>query len=189
MIGLGLAAVLGGMAEGFIRWIYGPAFQPAVTTLFLLALVIPLDCINLSMSNALIALDREKKVVGIILVAVVLNFTLNLALIPGLRQDGAVGATLISYCVVFSLQLMTIGREPLRILGLGRVAARPLVAALAAWGCARWFTYLQINFFVALALMGAGFLLLLTLTGALSREEWRGAWHLVKLRGRGLEST
>lgn len=189
MIGLGLAAVLGGMAEGFIRWIYGPAFQPAINTLVILALIIPLDCINLSMSNALIALDREKKVVWIILAAVALNFSLNLLLIPGYRQDGAVSATLASQIVVLFLQLQAMGREPLRILGLGRVAARPLVAAVLAWVCARWFTFWQINFFVALALMGVGFLLLLTLTGALSREEWRGAWHLIKLKGRELESA
>jgi O-antigen/teichoic acid export membrane protein len=189
IIGLGLAAVLGGMAEGFIGWIYGPAFIPAVNTLVILALVIPLDCVNLSLSNALISLDREKKVVWTILAAVALNFSLNLALIPGYRQDGAVAATLVTQIGVLLLHLRAIGLEPLRILGLWRVAARPLLAAALAWALARWLTFCQVNFFASLALMGVAFLLLLTLTGALSREEWRGAWQLIKLKGRELESA
>jgi O-antigen/teichoic acid export membrane protein len=177
------------MAEGFIGWIYGPAFIPAVNTLVILALVIPLDCVNLSLSNALISLDREKKVVWTILAAVALNFSLNLALIPGYRQDGAVAATLVTQIGVLLLHLRAIGLEPLRILGLWRVAARPLLAAVLAWALARWLTFCQVNFFASLALMGVAFLLLLTLTGALSREEWRGAWQLIKLKGRELESA
>jgi peptidoglycan biosynthesis protein MviN/MurJ (putative lipid II flippase) len=95
VIGLGLAAVLGGMAESFIMLIFGAAFKPAIPTLTILALSLALTFVNLSLSNGLIALDRERRIVRIILLAIVFSFCLNLALIPVYQQNGAAGATLI----------------------------------------------------------------------------------------------
>jgi O-antigen/teichoic acid export membrane protein len=189
VIGLGLAAVLGGLAEGFVVLVFGPAFTPAIPTLALLALALVLDFTNLSMSTALIALNRENRIVRIFLAASALNFSLNLALIPLYRQNGAVGAAIIAEVLVLYLQLWTLGREPMRALGLGRVAARPLLAGLLAFGWARCLTLWQLNFFFALALMAVGFLVLLVLTGALTREEWQGAWEIIRLKRRGLDTA
>jgi O-antigen/teichoic acid export membrane protein len=189
VIGLGLAAVLGGLAEGFILWIFGPAFTPAILTLALLALALVMDFTNLSMSTALIALDRENRIVRIFLAASVLNFSLNLALIPLYRQNGAVAAGIIAEVLVLCLQLRTLGWEAIRALGLGRVAARPLLAGLLAFGWARWLTLWHLNFFFTLALMALGFLVLLVLTGALTREEWQGAWEIIRFKRRGLDTA
>jgi O-antigen/teichoic acid export membrane protein len=189
VIGLGLGAVLGGMAEGFILLVFGPAFKPAIPTLGLLALALPLDFVNLSISIGLIALDRENHIVRILLVAAALNFILNLALIPVYRHNGAVGATLFSEVLVLFLQLRTLGWGPGRDLGLLRVAARPLLAGLLGFGWARWLALWQMDFFLALALMALGFLLLLFFTGALSREEWLAAWEVIKFQCKRLDAA
>ena len=187
VIGLGLAAVLGGLSEGFILWVFGPAFKPAILTLMLLAVALALDFTNLSLSTALIALDREHRIVRIFLAASVLNFGLNLALIPLYRQNGAVAAGIVAEVLILCLQLRTLGREPLQALGLGRVAARPLLAGVLTFGWARCLTLWHLNFFLALACMALGFLVLLVLTGALTREEWEGAWEIIRMKRRGLD--
>lgn len=187
IIGLGLAAVLGGLAEGFILWVYGPAFAPAVLTLMLLALALALDFTNLSLSTALIALNREHRIVGIFLAASLLNFGLNLAMIPWYRQNGAVAAAIMAEALILCLQLRTLGRGPVRALGLGRVAVQPLVAGVLTFAWARLLTLWQLNFFLALALLALGFLVSLVLTGALSREEWDGAREIIRMKRRGLD--
>ncbi len=187
IIGLGLAAVLGGLAEGFILWVYGPAFAPAVLTLMLLALALALDFTNLSLSTALIALNREHRIVRIFLAASVLNFGLNLAMIPWYRQNGAVAAAIMAEALILCLQVRTLGRGPVRALGLGRVAVQPLVAGVLTFAWARLLTLWQLNFFLALALLALGFLVLLVLTGALNREEWDGAWEIIRMKRRGLD--
>ncbi|MBI4643517.1 MAG: flippase [Deltaproteobacteria bacterium] len=182
IIGLGLAAVLGGLAEGFILLVFGPAFTAAIPTLSLLALTLALDFTNLSVSTALIALNRENRIVRIFLAAAAFNFSLNLFLVPAYRQNGAVGATLAAEILVLFLQLRTLGWGLVRDLGLGRMAARPLLAGLLAFGWARVLALWQMDFFPTLALMALGFLLLLFFTGALSREEWLAAWEAIKLK-------
>jgi O-antigen/teichoic acid export membrane protein len=189
VIGLGLAAVLGGMAEGFILLIFGPAFKPAIPTLTLLALSLVLTFVNLSLSNGLIALDRERKIVWIILLAAAFNLCLNLALIPVYRQNGAAGATLISEVLVLFLMLQAMGWRQVKILGLGRVALRPLLVGLMSFGLGRGLVAWQINFFAGLALMALGFFFFMVCTGALSRKELLAAWDLFTWKRKNLEAT
>jgi O-antigen/teichoic acid export membrane protein len=189
IIGLGLAAVLGGLAEGFILLVFGPAFKPAIPTLGLLALVLLLDFTTLSLSNGLIALDRERRIVWIILAAAGLNFCLNLALIPVYRQNGAAAATLVSEILVLLLMLQAMGWRQVRVLGLGGVMLRPLLAGLLTFGLGRALVAWQINFFAQLALMALGFLLFLVSTGALSREELLAAWELLTWKRKELEAA
>ncbi|MFA5112259.1 MAG: flippase [Desulfobaccales bacterium] len=187
LIGLGLAAVLAGMAEGFILFIFGPAFKPAILTLIILSAALALSFTNLSLSNCLIVLDRERKIVMIFVAAAILNLTLNLILIPIYRQNGAAGGSLISEIMVLFLMLRAIGWRQLRTLGLGRVTLRPLLAGLLSFGLGRLLMVWQVNFFLGLALMAVGFMLLMVVTGALSRDELRAARELIRWKRKELE--
>ena len=177
------------MADGFILLIFGPAFKPAIPTLTILALSLVLTFVNLSLSNGLIALDRERKIVWIILLAAACNFCLNLALIPVYRQNGAAGATLISEVLVLFLMLQAMGWRQVSILGLGRVTLRPLLAGLLSFGLGRGLVAWQINFFAGLALMALGFFFFMVCTGALSRDELRAAWDLITWKRKELEAA
>jgi len=189
LIGLGLAAVLGGMAESFILLIFGPAFKPAIPTLTILALSLALTFVNLSLSSGLIALDREKKIAWIIVLAAASNFCLNLALIPVYRQNGAAGATLISEFLVLFLMLQAMGWQQVRLLRLGRLTLRPLLAGLLSFALGRGLVVWQINFFAGLALTVLGFFCLTICTGALSRDELLAAWDLITWKHKRLEAA
>jgi O-antigen/teichoic acid export membrane protein len=189
VIGLGLAAVLGGMAESLILLIFGAAFKPATPTLTILALSLALTFVNLSLSNGLIALDRERKIERIIVLAAAVNFCLNLALIPVYQQNGAAGATLISEVLVLFLMLQAMGWRQVRVLGLGRVTLRPLLAGLLSFALGRWLVAWQINFFAGLALTAIGFFFFLVCTGALSRKELLAAWDLISWKHKELEAA
>ena len=118
-----------------------------------------------------------------------LQFLLNLALIPVYRQNGAAGATLISEVLVLFLMLQAMGWSQVRILELGRVALRPLLAGLLSFGLGRGLVAWQINFFAGLALMTLGFFFFMVCTGALSREELRAAWDLFTCKRKELEAA
>ncbi len=187
LIGLGLAAVLGGMAEGFILFLFGPAFKPAILTLMILSAALVLSFTNLSLSNCLIALDRERKIGIIFLAAAALNFGLNLILIPLYRQNGAAGGSLISEVLVLFLMLQAIGWRQVWALGLGQVTLRSLLVGLLSFGLGRGLTVWQVNFFLGLALMALGFILFMVITGALSRDELRAARELIRWKRKELE--
>ncbi len=187
LIGLGLAAVLGGMAEGFILLIFGPAFKPAILTLMILSAALVLSFTNLSLSNCLIVLDRERKIVVIFVAAALLNLGLNLVLIPIYRQNGAAGGSLISEVLVLFLMLQAIGWHQVWTLGLGQVTLRPLLAGLLCFGLGRGLTVWQVNFFLGLAIMAVGFILFMVITGALSRDELRAARELIRWKRKELE--
>lgn len=189
VLGLGLAAVLGGMADGFILLIFGPTFKPAIPTLMIMALALALSFVNLSLSNGLIALDRERKIVWIFMAAAVLNFGLNLALIPAYQQNGAVAAGLASEVLVLGLMLQAMGWQRVKVLELGRVTLRPLLGGLLSFILARGLVAWQINFFAALALMALGFLFFMISTGGLSREELLAARDLIRWKRKEWEAV
>jgi O-antigen/teichoic acid export membrane protein len=189
VIGLGLTAFLGGMAESFIMLIFGPAFKPAIPTLTILALSLSLTFVNIALSNGLIAMDRERKIEWIILLAAVFNLGLNLALIPVYQQNGAAGATLISEVLVLFLMLQAMGWRQVMVLGLGRVTLRPLLAGLLSFALGRGLVAWQIDFVAGLVLMALGFFAFMVCTGALSRVELIAAWDLITWNHKELKAS
>ena len=171
IVGLGLTAGLGGLAPEIIPLIFGPAFQPAVPVLSLLALGLTLEFFNLSLTNALIALNAEGKILRNFTVVLVFNLLANLLLIPVFREQGAAWAFVLAESLVLLLQLKVLGLDRLRALALGTVVWRPLVAGLLAlgWGC--FLTRTAVPFPAVLVLTGLGYLVGLIATGALSLYE------------------
>ena len=171
IVGLGLAAILGGLAPQLMVRVFGSSFQPANCALLLLAPALALNFVNLPLSNAIIALNEEKKILINFSLAAVFNIALNLWLIPQWQQNGAALATLLSEAAVLVLQLRGLGWDRVRGLGLTALTQRPLVAGALtfAWGCGLVFWGLPL--LLNLPLVGLGFLTLLLLSGALSWQE------------------
>lgn len=169
--GLGLTAGLGSMAPDLIPVVFGPAFKPAVPVLTLLALALSFEFLNLSFTNALIALNAEGKLLRNFTAVLFFNLLANLLLIPLWREMGAAWAVVLAESLVLVLQLKALGRDRLRSLALGAVVWRPLLAGLLTlgWGC--FLIRLPVPFPAALALTGLGYLCSLFATGALSFYE------------------
>ena len=171
ILGLGFAAVLGGLAPQLLVRIFGASFQPATFTLMLLAPALVLNFVNLPLSTAIIALNEEKKILANFSLAAGFNIALNFWLIPQWHQNGAALATLLSEAAVLLLQFRALGRDRVHSLGLADLTRRSLVAGCLtfAWGC--WLVVWDLPLILNLALSGFGFVLLLLLTGALSWKE------------------
>lgn len=169
--GLGLTACLAGMAPDLIPLVFGSDFQPAVPVLTLLALGLTFEFLNLSFTNALIALNAEGKLLRNFTIVLFFNLLANVLLIPVWREQGAAWAFILAESLVLVLQLKALGRERLRSLALGTVVWRPLLAGLLTlgWGC--FLIRLPVPFPAALTLTGLGYLVGLFATGALSLYE------------------
>jgi O-antigen/teichoic acid export membrane protein len=171
ILGVGIAAVLGGLAPQLLVRVFGPSFQPAVPTLMLLAPALVLNFVNLPLSNAIIALNRENRILVIFSLAAVFNILLNLWLIPHWQQNGAALATFVSEAVVLVLQLRAIGWPRVHSLGLVDLAARPLLSGSLTFILGLWLMSQDQFTAVNLALTGLCYTALLLLSGALSWKE------------------
>jgi O-antigen/teichoic acid export membrane protein len=171
ILGLGFAAILGGLAPQCLVTLFGTSFKPAIPTLMVLAPGLVLNFINLTLSNAIIALDEEKKILAIFSAAAGLNIVLNLWLIPLWQHNGAALATLVSEAAVLVLQLRALGWDRVKDMGLIDLARRPLLAGLFtfSWGC--FLVVRNVPFVMSLIFSGLGFGVLLLITRALSWRE------------------
>jgi len=168
ILGLGFAAILGGLAPQCLLTLFGTKFQPAVPTLMILAPGLVLNFINLTLSNAIIALDEEKKILANFSAAAGLNIGLNLWLIPLWQLNGAAVATLLSEAAVLVLQFRALGWGRAQDLGLLDLAGRPVLAGLFTFSWAFFLVVQKVPFVLSLFLSGLGFGVLLLVTGALS---------------------
>lgn len=171
IVALGLTAGLGSLAPDLVPLVFGSAFQPAVPVLTLLALALTFEFFSLSLTNALIALNAERKLLKNFTVVLCFNLLANLLLIPVWREQGAAWAFVLAESAVLILQLKALGRDRLQSLALGAVVWRPLLAGLLALGWGYVLVRLPVPFPVAFALTGLGYLLGLFVTGALSLQE------------------
>jgi O-antigen/teichoic acid export membrane protein len=171
ILGLGIAAILGGLAPQLLVGVFGATFQPAVTALILLAPALVLNFVNLPLSNALMVLNEEKRILVNFSVAACFNIALNLWLIPHYQQNGAALATWLSEAVVLLLQLRDLGWERMKGLGIISLTGRPLAAGLLTFAWGHWLVVWGLPLVLNLALAGLGFLALLLLTRAISWKE------------------
>lgn len=169
--GLGLTAALASMAPDLIPLVFGPDFKPAVPVLILLALALSFEFLNLSLTNALIALNAESRLLKNFTAVLFFNLLVNLLLIPIWREMGAAWAVVLAESLVLVLQLKALGRDRLHSLALGNVVWRPLLAGLLTLGWGYFLTRLSVPFPAALALTGLVYLAGLFATGALSLYE------------------
>jgi O-antigen/teichoic acid export membrane protein len=171
ILGLGLAAGLGSLAPGLIPLVFGSPFQPAVPVLTLLALALALEFVNLSCSNALIALNEEKALLWSFSCLVLGQVIFNLWFIPVLGATGAAIAALLAEFLVLLLQLRALGRHRLASLALVSLAWRPLGAGIVSFLGGALLTRAQLPLPWSLPLTGLFFLVALMANGALSRHE------------------
>ena len=189
LIGLGIAAMLGGLAENIIGLVFGSQFQQSIPTLGILGLTLALDFCNNSLSNALIALDKEGRLAWIFSAATVANICLNVLLIPYYQQNGAAWAGFLSEFLVLVLQFRVLGWRRAGSLGLAQIAARPLAAALSAFVLCRLLVGWELPSPVGFLVMPPVFVMLLVLAGALSRGELAAAASLLSRRRKGLDEA
>ena len=172
IVGLGLAATLAGTAPVLVPAVFGPAFGPAVPVLSVLSLVLALEFLNLALSNSLIALNAEARVLRIFGLVLLVSVTANLGLVPLLREMGAAWAAVAAEGAALALQLRALTREALHP---GREVARlwrPLLAGLAALGGGRLLLLTPVPWPLALAAPPLIFLLGLFITGTLGLAEF-----------------
>ncbi|MFP5259501.1 MAG: oligosaccharide flippase family protein [Acidobacteriota bacterium] len=95
MIGLSVCATLGGLVLGpfILTLAFGDKYAAAVPLLAWLLASLPFILPNYVLTQALIALGRERYYAGVTIVAAALNIGLNLLLIPHLAAKGAALAT------------------------------------------------------------------------------------------------
>ena len=171
IFGLGLAVGLSGLAQAGIFFIFGAGFLPAVPTLQWLAAALALDFVNRCLSNAIIALDEEKKIIKNFAGASAFKIMLNYLLIPWYLNNGAAVSTVLSELLVLFLQLRALGWTRLQTLGLFSLSLRPLAAGALAFGAIWCFRLWNLNLFLSMGLSGLAFLLSLVLTGAITWQE------------------
>jgi PST family polysaccharide transporter len=95
LISFPAAAGIGLVAHDFIALVYGPAFQPAVPIMHVMAVAIPVVAVDVVLGTVVIAIDRQRQWLYVSLVAAVFNPLANLVAIPLADRwfdNGAVGA-------------------------------------------------------------------------------------------------
>jgi O-antigen/teichoic acid export membrane protein len=96
MVGLSAAATVGGLVLGpfILTLAFGDKYVDAVPLLSWLLASLPFILPNYVLTQALVALGRERYYAGVTIVAALLNISLNLLLIPHMAAKGAALATI-----------------------------------------------------------------------------------------------
>lgn len=122
-------AVGGGVfAPTVVHVVAGPAYAGAVLPMRLLLASLPLSYLSTFLVFMLIASDKQRQVVPLMIASIVLNVVLNVGLIPTYGYDGPAVATLASE-VVGAVALLVIVR---RALGVRPIAVALLKSPVAA---------------------------------------------------------
>jgi O-antigen/teichoic acid export membrane protein len=189
VMGTGIALLLAGTAGDLLALLFGESFRTAGPTLALLALMLTLDFVNMPLSNAILALDRERAMLRLFGAAASFNVAANAVLIPLLSHTGAALATLLSQALILGLQCREVGLPRLRELGLLRLAAKPVAAALAGLACIALLSGLNVHVLLTMAGGGAFFAAALLALGTFSRSELKALLSIVRPRRPGYEAA
>jgi O-antigen/teichoic acid export membrane protein len=124
------------LASDIMSLLFGADYAVAGFALQILIWGQVLDSINPLAASTMRALEREKDLAKITGAGAIFNVALNLVLIPIYSYPGAAVATLLSFVLVFAWGYKIL-REALGPLDMGRIIARPLLAAVLM-GAAVW---------------------------------------------------
>jgi O-antigen/teichoic acid export membrane protein len=130
MLALPLALGMGILAQPLISLLYGDQFLAAVPAMQILMLALVLSFLNWAGTYSLISLNRERTVLGIAAISLVVNLAANLVLIPYLGHVGAAVTSVLSEGVVLVLQLRIL-RQELGSLRVWRTLMKPTLAGVA----------------------------------------------------------
>jgi len=115
------------LSDRFVPLVLGDEYTEAAAILQMVAWVILLIFINWGMSNALVSIDREKTVLRIVMVLMIVNVIANLGLIPRWAAYGAVGASLLTEGLMLFIQLIVLSKSGLR-LPLPHLSLKPVIS-------------------------------------------------------------
>ena len=94
-------------SEAIVRVLFGEAFLPAIVTMQILAILIPILSIgNIFGTQLLIALDQEKKLTITVIIGAVINIALNSFMIRSFQHNGAAAASVIAELAVMTAQII-----------------------------------------------------------------------------------
>ncbi|MFI5265792.1 MAG: oligosaccharide flippase family protein [Chloroflexota bacterium] len=131
LIALPLVAGFEVFAGDITRGFFGDKFAGSAIALRILMLYLPFSYVNGLTQYVLIALDKQKTIVRFFAITAVFNVAANLALIPRFGYVAASAVTVGSEVVLLAPLWWLTARE-LGGASLGRIAARPTLAALAS---------------------------------------------------------
>jgi O-antigen/teichoic acid export membrane protein len=134
LLGVGLGAALGGFAPSIMELVFGPDFLPAAPTMMVIAGALTLIFANWPLSNAILALDRERLILRAFAICAAANIGLNLWAIPQWQDLGAAAATVASLALLFVIQCKILGREVLAGMRLWRLSRRSILCGLITLG-------------------------------------------------------
>ncbi|MFO7166411.1 MAG: flippase [Chloroflexota bacterium] len=179
IIGLPIAIGIAVLAEPIVLLVYGESFLPAAPVLRILMVALLLGFANWACDSTLIALNKERSLLRIVVVGVGFNIASNLLAIPFFGHIGAAMTTVASEGLVLLCKLFVISRV-FEALPLGRNLVKPIVSG------AILVVFLVIGRSLPVLLLiipaAAVYIGSLLLLRAFSATELRLVWMLLPLR-------
>lgn len=115
------------LAPVLVQIVGGGDYAPAALPLRILALSLPFSAVAMLLVSLVVARRRERAVLPLVVLSILLNLTLNLALVPAFGVAGSATATLVSEAVGCALLFRLVRRT----LGIS-FSLRPLLAPVAS---------------------------------------------------------
>ena len=130
------------LANKFVLVFLGDEFMPAIITLKILSLLIPIMSIgNLFGTQLLMALNKEKLLLISVFLGAITNMSLNYFLIKSYAQDGAAFASVVTELVVMIVQVVLVKRflnVAIDISNITKILLSSLFMALILLGVNKW---------------------------------------------------
>ena len=156
------------LAGEIVKLIFGGEFYGSVSGLKLLIWTVSLSLISGNYVNALLALDRVKEIMKVLLYATVVHIVFNFSLIPMFGLMGAASAAVISEAVILVSALIYVHRIGVKSSFVAHMA-KPLIACLGMIGLLKLLP--RMNFATSLTLGTISyFLVLISLKGITFHE-------------------
>jgi O-antigen/teichoic acid export membrane protein len=148
LFSVGLLVAVAGIlnADLAVRLLYGRQYAPAVTTVRILFLAVPMMYFGLAALQTTVAFGRPRVLLASALIGFVVNVVFNLILIPRFASSGAAVATVLTEAAVSVVALRWILSQQGKhstLLGAARVAGAavltvatfPVATSLGTWPC------------------------------------------------------
>jgi len=165
-----LPLTIGGfiLAPNIIEFVFGEGYSASILALQLLMWSVPANLIRLSPWSALIARNHQGFLFKAIVYAAVANIILNLLLIPNYGIVGAAIATIITEIIISAIMLTYASNIGLTFLPMSRFV-RAIISGIGM--AAVMYAFSPLNLFIGIALGGAVYILLLSITGGIKYKK------------------
>ena len=127
--------------------LYAPSIMPMIVIMPTLILI---GLTSVTGVQILIPSNREHVVLYASIAGAIVDLILNALLIPSLRSTGAAIGTLVAECTVLVIHVAVLKKNlypMIRSMGIGAICVATAISALASF----WITFLQVSYFMVLA--------------------------------------